>query len=132
MYCDRVVIWFLCCAWVLRACEDAPKPAPEVFAVASSFNANNEMPARARKRPIKTRRLKNAEREVDFFFMWKIYVDELWVPGGFSGNATRLSRHVVDSRCTLQVSDSGRDRPVTVVFGIGRSRELAGALRVLR
>ena len=55
---------------MLRACEDTLEPSPEVFAVANSLKANNETPARARKRLIKTRRLKNADCELDFFFMW--------------------------------------------------------------
>ena len=43
---------------------DAPRTAG--FAVASNAS---ETPARATNRPIKTRRLKNADCEVDFFFM---------------------------------------------------------------
>src|SRR5215475_11698457 len=42
---------------------------PAGFAVASAPNASSETPARAINRPTKTRRLKNADCEVDFFFM---------------------------------------------------------------
>ena len=52
--------------------QDAPKPSPEVFAVANSLKANKEIPATARKRPIKRRKLKNADCELDFFFIWRI------------------------------------------------------------
>ena len=52
--------------------EDAAKPSPEVFAVANSLKANKEIPATARKRPIKTRKLKNADCELDFLFIWRI------------------------------------------------------------
>src|SRR5690348_7063098 len=44
----------------------AGAPRPGGFAVASSAS---ETPARAINRPTKTRRLKNADCEVDFFFM---------------------------------------------------------------
>jgi hypothetical protein len=44
----------------------AGAPRPSGFAVASSAS---ETPARAINRPTKTRRLKNADCEVDFFFM---------------------------------------------------------------
>jgi hypothetical protein len=57
---------YFCRAWSERACEDAPSIKPEGFAVASSAR---ETPVRATNRPIKTRRLKNADCEVDFFFM---------------------------------------------------------------
>src|ERR1044071_3848764 len=39
------------------------------FAVANAPKASREAPARATNRPAKTRRLKNADCEVDFFFM---------------------------------------------------------------
>lgn len=70
MYCDLVIIRCFCCACVLRACEDALKPRPEVFAgMANWLKAKKEMPVKPRERPIKTRRLKNAECELDFFFI---------------------------------------------------------------
>src|SRR5882762_3082520 len=48
------------------ALRPAGAPRPAGFAVASSAS---ETPARAINRPTKTRRLKNADCEVDFFFM---------------------------------------------------------------
>src|SRR4029077_14753593 len=50
----------------------APRPAG--FAVASSAS---ETPARAINSPIKVRRLKNADCEVDFFFMYGVDVDAI-------------------------------------------------------
>ena len=47
----------------------AGAPRPAGFAVASAPKASSEAPASATKRPTKTRRLKNADCEVDFFFM---------------------------------------------------------------
>ncbi len=52
--------------------EDAAKPSPEVFAVANSLKANKEILTAARRRPIKTRKLKNADCELDLFFIWRI------------------------------------------------------------
>src|SRR4026208_1918004 len=46
---------------------DAPRTAG--FPVASAPRASSERPASATNRPTKTRRLKNADCEVDFFFM---------------------------------------------------------------
>jgi hypothetical protein len=63
---DLVVILYLCGACGGRACEDAPKVKPEGFAVASSAS---DAPVSATNRPIKTRRLRNADFEVDFFYM---------------------------------------------------------------
>ena len=62
---------------MLRACEDAAKPSPGILAVANSVSASKEIPASAKKRPIKTRTLKNADCEVDFFFIFKIQVDQV-------------------------------------------------------
>jgi hypothetical protein len=45
------------------------------FAVANAPKASSEAPARATNRPTKTRRLKNADCEVDFFFMNGYEVD---------------------------------------------------------
>src|ERR1700757_785661 len=45
------------------------------FAVASAPKASSEAPANATNRPTKTRRLKNADCEVDFFFMYGYQVD---------------------------------------------------------
>src|SRR5213080_2006029 len=46
---------------------DAPRTAG--LAVANAPKASSEIPARATNSPTKTRRLKNADCEVDFFFM---------------------------------------------------------------
>src|SRR6266542_617855 len=53
------------------AFEKAPKPSPPVdgFAVA---NSARKTAASTTNKPIKTRRLKNADREVDFFFINRI------------------------------------------------------------
>src|ERR1044071_2567796 len=70
MYWDLVVILYCGCACKARACEDAPALGLNGFAaVARPPKATSEMPARATQRPIKTRRLKNADCVVDFFFM---------------------------------------------------------------
>src|SRR5689334_1058517 len=61
-----VVMWYLC---AVRAKEEAPTLDPDDFAAANSVKANREMPANATNRPIKTRRLKKADWEVDFFFI---------------------------------------------------------------
>src|SRR5437660_7343752 len=62
---DRVVTLYLPGDGATTLCPvDAPRPGG--FAVASSAS---EIPARAINRPTKTRRLKNADCEVDFFFM---------------------------------------------------------------
>src|SRR4029453_3578268 len=54
------------------------------FAVANAPNASSETPARAINRPTKTRKLKNADREVDFFFMrWSSVVGVAETPGPF-------------------------------------------------
>src|ERR1043165_10082820 len=45
------------------------------FAVANAPRASSEAPARATNRPTKTRRLKNADCEVDFFFIDEYEVD---------------------------------------------------------
>ena len=62
---------YLCgCACAVRACEEAPTLGLNGFAaVANWLKASRETPVRATNRPIKTRRLKNADCEVDFFFM---------------------------------------------------------------
>jgi len=57
---------YFCCICAVCGCEDAPKLNRGGFAVASSAR---ETPARAMNRPIRTRRLKNADCEVDFFFI---------------------------------------------------------------
>ena len=53
-----------------RAWVEAPTPGLNGFAgLANPPKASSETPVRAMHRPIKTRRLKNADWEVDFFFM---------------------------------------------------------------
>ena len=70
MYCDLVVTLYCGCACEVRGCEDAPTPDLNGFAaVANWLKASRETPVSATNRPIKTRRLKNADCEVDFFFM---------------------------------------------------------------
>jgi len=49
-----------------------PTSNPPAFAVAISLKANKEILATARKRPMKTRKLKNADCELDFFFILRI------------------------------------------------------------
>ena len=57
-----------------RAAEDARKPGLDGFAVASSAR---KTPAMAMNTPTKTRKLKNADCELDFFFIWRIQVDQV-------------------------------------------------------
>ena len=64
--------------------EDAAKPSPEVFAVANSLKANKEIPATARKRPIKTRKLENADCELAFF-IWRIRWMNFELPSDSTG-----------------------------------------------
>src|SRR4030095_12312695 len=65
----RILVFF-CCAFAEREAlgENVPRPA----------NAN-ETPAKTTNRPIKTRRLKKADREADFFFMSGYDVDGISV-----------------------------------------------------
>src|SRR6266513_4401125 len=67
---DWVVTLYLPGDGATTRLADAPRTAG--FAVASSAS---ETPARAINRPTKTRRLKNADCEVDFFFMNGYEVD---------------------------------------------------------
>ena len=62
---------------MLRACENAAKPSPGILAVANWVRASNETPDSAKKRPINTRTLKNADCDVDVFFIWRIQVDQV-------------------------------------------------------
>src|SRR5205085_2509323 len=64
--CDLVVILWFCCDRGKRGCEETPGPDISGFAMASSAR---ETPARATNIPNKTRKLKNADCEVDFFFI---------------------------------------------------------------
>src|SRR6266545_7350664 len=64
---DLVVTLYLPGDGATTRLADAPRLAG--FAVASAPKATSERPVRATNRPIKTRRLKNADCEVDFFFM---------------------------------------------------------------
>ena len=59
----------------VRAKEDPTTPRGNGFAVTNCVKASREMPANATNRPIKTRRLKNADWEVDFFFIGGCRVD---------------------------------------------------------
>ena len=92
---------------MLRACDDTPGPNPEVFAgvlaVANSFKANKETPAKARETLIKRRRLKYAEREVDFFFMWRM---EMWINVGPLGLAEpeKMCQHFFVIFCYTEVA----------------------------
>ena len=73
---DLVVILYCGCACVVRACEEAPTPGLNGFAaVANWLKASRETPVSATNRPIKTRRLKNADWEVDFFFIKRCQVE---------------------------------------------------------
>jgi len=76
MYWDLVVMWYL---WAVRAKEDEPALDPDVFATANSVNATREIPVSATNRPIKTRRLKKADCEVDFFFIGGWVLNKWWV-----------------------------------------------------
>src|SRR4026209_1496289 len=54
------------------------------FGLASAPRASSEAAASATNRPSKTRRLKNADCEVDFFFMrWSLVVGVIEMPGAF-------------------------------------------------
>ena len=71
MYWDLVVTLILGCACEVRGMRGgAPTPVLNGFAaVANWLKASRETPVSATNRPIKTRRLNNADCEVDFFFM---------------------------------------------------------------
>src|SRR5439155_9257898 len=56
---------------------DGATTRPPGFAVASAPKASSDAPAMATNRPTKTRRLKNADCEVTFFFMNGYEVNEL-------------------------------------------------------
>ena len=58
---DLVAVFCFCCVWAELAAiaENAPKP-----------SIARETPARIMNRPIKTRRLKKADFEVELFFMF--------------------------------------------------------------
>lgn len=64
---------------MVRACEDATRPDLNGFAAVANWpKASREMPARTTNRPIKTRRLKNADWDEEFFFI----VSHRWVEYG--------------------------------------------------
>lgn len=65
-------MWYLC---IVRAKEDAPTFDPDGFAVANWVKASRETPANATNSPIRTRKLKKADCEVDFFFIGGCRVD---------------------------------------------------------
>jgi hypothetical protein len=78
---DRVVTLYWPGDWArLRACEEVPTLGMTGFAfVASPPKATKETPVTPTNRPIKTRRLKNADWEVDFFFMNGYEVNGVWM-----------------------------------------------------